>query len=522
MSDAHPARRSFVARYGPQDSISPDDLESGLKWLQRNAILGKIMNTLTVGAFLTAFALEIGASNAVIGVLAAVPQLGNIGQLLGVYLIERLRVRRAVCIGFGMAVRPMLLVIATSVLIPNHVAALAVLVAALAVRYLLGSVMLCSWNSWLRDLVPDDQRAGFLARNLRATTFFGMLISLSAAAFIDGWRAWQVADPKFAYSLIFITAFVIGCYNVYTLTRIPEPRMATPKEKLDLLDVLKRPIADLHFRQALLFFGSWNFAINLATPFFTVHMLKRLDLDLMTVILFAVISQTANILAVPQWGRLVERYSSKAVLSVCAPAFLLSVLAWTLTTFPDRYILTLPVLFMIHVVTGMATAGVAVASGNLGMKLAPRGEATAYLSANSLVNSLAAGVAPVIGGLLADFFLSRGFSVLFYWESPQAGIMIEAVRIQEWDFFFIFAAVLGLYSLHRLSIIHEAGAVKEGPVLAEFMQAARDGLRTLSTVAGLFAVTDFRFGFRRRQVRRHRGSGPPGAPEPVVAPPPQG
>src|SRR3989338_5254001 len=106
MSDAHPARRSFAARYAPQDSISPDELESGLKWLQRNAVLGKIMNTLTVGAFLTAFALEIGASNAVIGVLAAVPQLGNVGQLLGVYLIERLRVRRAVCIGFGMMVRP--------------------------------------------------------------------------------------------------------------------------------------------------------------------------------------------------------------------------------------------------------------------------------------------------------------------------------------------------------------------------------------------------------------------------------
>jgi len=521
MSDAHPAKRSFAARYAPQDSISPDELESGLKWLQRNAVLGKIMNTLTVGAFLTAFALEIGASNAAIGVLAAVPQLGNVGQLLGVYLIERLRVRRAVCIGFGMMVRPMLLVIAAAVLIPSPMVALAVLVVALAVRYLLGSVMLCSWNSWLRDLVPDDQRAGFLARNLRATTFFGMLISLAAAGFIDGWRTWQVADPKFAYSLIFLTAFVIGCYNVYTLTKIPEPRMAAAKEKFDLLKVLKRPIRDLHYRQSLMFFGSWNFAINLATPFFTVHMLQRLDLDLMTVILFAVISQTANILALPQWGRLIERYSSKAVLSVCAPAFLLCILAWTLTTFPDRYILTLPVLFMIHVVTGTATAGVAVASGNLAMKMAPRGGATAYLSANSLVNSLAAGVAPVIGGLLADFFLTRGFSVLFYWESPQAGIMIEAVRIQEWDFFFIFAAVLGLYSLHRLSTVHEEGAVKEGPVLAEFMQAARDGLRTLSTVAGLYAVTDFRFGFRRRKTKR-RGSRPPHPPEPVVAPPPQG
>jgi len=520
MPDAAPASRSLAARYGPQDHIAADDLESGLKWLQRNAVLGKIMNTLTVGAFLTAFALEIGASNVVIGVLAAVPQLGNVGQLLGVYLIERLRVRRAICIGFGMAVRPMLLVIAASVLIPSPTAALGILVAALAVRYLLGSVMLCSWNSWLRDLVPDDQRAGFLARNLRATTFFGMLISLAAAGFIDGWRTWDVADPKFAYALIFLTAFAIGCYNVYTLTKIPELRMAKPREKFDLLGTLKRPIADLHYRQVLMFFGSWNFAVNLATPFFTVHMLKRLDLDLMTVILFAVISQTANILALPQWGRLVERFSSKAVLSVCAPLFLLCILAWTLTTWPDRYILTIPVLFVIHVLSGTATAGVAVASSNLAMKMAPRGEATAYLSANSLVNSLASGVAPVIGGLLADFFIHRGFSVLFYWEAPQAGVMFEAIHIQAWDFFFVFAAAIGVYSLHRLSVIHEEGTVKEAAVLAEFMQAARDSLRTLSTVAGLHAVIDFPLGFTRRRAKRRPASNPRPLHEPFV--PPQG
>lgn len=511
MSESRSLLARLARRYPPRDEIPAAELESGLKWLQRNAVLGKIMNTLTVGAFLTAFALELGASNVVIGVLAAVPQLGNVGQLLGVYLIERLRVRRAICIGFGMIVRPMLLVIAASVLIPDETLALGILVCALAVRYLLGSVMLSGWNAWLRDLVPDDQRAGFLARNLRATTFFGMLISLAAAGFIDGWRAWNVADPKYAYALIFFTAFVIGCVNVYTLTRIPEPRMAAPAEKFDLLTILRRPFADFHFRQALLFFGSWNFAVNLATPFFTVHMLKRLDLDLMTVILFAVISQTANILALPQWGRLIERYSSKAVLSVCAPLFLLCILAWTLTTWPDRYILTLPVLFVIHVLSGIATAGVAVASGNLAMKLAPRGEATAYLTANSLVNSLAAGVAPVIGGLLADFFLTRGLSVLFYLEGPdEGGVLIEALRLQAWDFFFILAAVIGLYSLHRLGIIHEEGTVKEGAVLGEFMQSARDGLRTFSTVAGLYSIIDFPLGFARRRRKAKGKTDPPG------------
>ena len=34
----------------------------------------------------------------------------------------------------------------------------------------------------------------------------------------------------------------------------------------------------------LAFLGSWNFAVNLAAPFFTVHMLKRMDLSLALVV----------------------------------------------------------------------------------------------------------------------------------------------------------------------------------------------------------------------------------------------
>jgi len=43
---------------------------------------------------------------------------------------------------------------------------------------------------------------------------------------------------------------------------------------------------------------------------------------------------------------------------------------------------------------GVAMAGVTLASGNIGLKLAPKGEATVYLASSNLVNSIAAGIAP--------------------------------------------------------------------------------------------------------------------------------
>ena len=48
-----------------------------------------------------------------------------------------------------------------------------------------------------------------------------------------------------------------------------------------------------------------------------------------------------------------------------------------------------------------------MASGNIGLKLAPKGEATTYLASNSIVNSLAASMGPILGGTFADYFAKR-------------------------------------------------------------------------------------------------------------------
>jgi hypothetical protein len=68
------------------------------------------MDTLSVGAFITAFALELGASNIVIGLLAAIPHLTQVLQICGVYIDDRWRNRRLISVVFTSLSRPMFLV----------------------------------------------------------------------------------------------------------------------------------------------------------------------------------------------------------------------------------------------------------------------------------------------------------------------------------------------------------------------------------------------------------------------------
>lgn len=267
--------------------------------------------------------------------------------------------------------------------------------------------------------------------------------------------------------------------------------MAPAEGKENFFALLVQPFKDSNFKELIMFLGSWNFAVNLAAPFFTVYMLRRLQLDLSVIIAFSILSQIINITFLRIWGGFSDRFSNKSVLGVSGPLFMACILAFAFTTMPEKHILTMPLLVVIHIFMGISTAGVTLASGNIGLKLAPKGQATAYLAANSLVNSLAAGIAPILGGTFADFFADRQLSLMFKWTSPGRELAFQTLNFQHWDFFFLFAFLIGLYCIHRLTKVREIGEVEEEIVVRELITQVRRDMRNLSTVGGLRQMVNF-------------------------------
>lgn len=372
--------------------------DHNVKWITRNGIGIQIMETLAVGAFLTAFALELGASNLTIGILAAIPHLSQLAQIPATYAVERLRTRRRIYRISGWVARPMMLVIGAAAFLPDSLG-LKVIMAAFFVRYFAGAFLTCSWNSWMRDLVPEKVMGKVFGRRQQIMIGGGVVLTLFAAGFVDSWPRFFHLDVVYAYSVIYSLAFVGGIYSVWATGKIDEPEMEPLVEKIDIIAQLRAPFHDRNYRRLISFLASWNFAINLAAPFFTVHMLRKMGLDLTVVMGFAILSQITAYIMVAQWGNIADRFSNKSVLAVCAPLFVLAIFTWTFTTMPETHALTLPLLFLIHMATGAASAGVTLASGNLTLKLAPKGKATGYLAANSMVNALAAGSASMIGSV---------------------------------------------------------------------------------------------------------------------------
>lgn len=251
-------------------------------------------------------------------------------------------------------------------------------------------------------------------------------------------------------------------------------------------------------KKLMAFSGSWTFAVNLAGPFFTVYMLKRLDFSLSFIVGLSIVSQVTHLVFLRIWGRFTDRFSNKSVLQVSGPLFLFSILAWTFTTLPDKHMLTIPLVVLIHIFMGMSTAGINLGAGNIGFKLAPQGKATAFLTVNNFINSLAAGISPIIGGKLADIVTRYQLSWTLKWSGPDKVISVETLNFQSWDFFFAIAFLIGLYSMHRLSMVKEQGEVDEKIVFNELVSETRKEIQNFTTIGGMrqminFPYTAFRY-----------------------------
>ena len=112
------------------------------------------------------------------------------------------------------------------------------------------------------------------------------------------------------------------------------------------------------------------------------------------------------------------------------------ILGWTFTTMPARYDLTVPLLMVLHITVGIAIAGFTLATGNIGMKLSSPKDATAKLAVLSVVNSLVAGAAPILGGLLVDFVAANELEWILVWKGQTSTLMFPTFSLQNWDFFF--------------------------------------------------------------------------------------
>ncbi|MBB5711489.1 MFS transporter [Sphingomonas xinjiangensis] len=493
----------------PQHSVSEPERDYALRQLVTESAFASTTTALTSGVILTAFALHLGASNLVIGVLASAPFLGQLLQAPTILLVERLRQRKLISVASSLIGRGMLALMALSAFLPRDLAIGALILGQLVLCGM-AAVGSCAWSAWMRDLAPEDRLGWVFARRTSFAAAISLVAGIAAAVVLDrtpegSW--WRSVTFGALYGL----GFVSGLVSAWLTARIPEPAMPPqPDVQLGLMALLREPLTDRNFRQLTIFLAAWQFAINLATPFFTVFIVQQLGFDMTFVMVLSVVSQLSNLIALRNWGALADRFANKSVLLVAAPTYIACIVAMIGASQIAHGPWLVAYLVVLHLIMGGAVAGATLATTSIALKLSPKGSSTAYVATAGLATAVAAGIAPILGGAFADFFRLRQFELLLRWTSPQGVAIVSPLRLSQWDFYFLIAGVLGLYAIHRLALVQETGEIRRREMVQQVLLHTRRSVRNISTVAGLRGLTDLPAGFlrdaslRARFLRRQR------------------
>lgn len=494
--DRQPRQARRGAGLGPIPHVSPEELQTGQRALVLDLAWASLCGAFSGGVILSAFALALGATPVQVGLLAAIPFIAQAAQLPASLLIERMRQRRRIAVVTLTAARVAVLCTAALPLLPQRDLALNGLMLAQLLIAALNAVGGCAINSWLHQLIPHEQLGNFFSRRLFFGTVVACVGTLAAGAMIDRMSA---GGPLRAYAIAFFLAGLAGFVSSSYIARAPEPVMHNAGPATDLLQRLLAPFRDPQFRPLLIFMCAWAAASNIAAPFITVYLIEQRGYAVTTVTTMWVVSQVANALTLYLWGRLSDRLSNKAVLAVALPANFVCIIALAFVDAVHDPGWQLGALYAIHLALGVASGGIGLATGNLGLKLAPAGQGTPYLAAVGLMSAFAGGIAPIAAGSLAAAFKASEVSAVLRWVSPGSAGEMAIVTFAHWEFLFVIAALAGLYVIHALSRIDEGPEVSERQVVQEFALEAWRSLNSLSSVGGTLGNL---FPFERLTERR--------------------
>jgi len=314
------------------------------------------------------------------------------------------------------------------------------------------------------------------------------IIGISLALFVDYIKREYPALELNTYSIMFSMAGIIGIVGIFFLSRTPEPLSELTQE--NIFSLLKRPLMDKNFLRLLAFNSVWIFALNIATPFFIVFLMKKIGLSISYIIAFTITSQLFSILTIRLWGAFADRYSNKNIIGICAPIYILCLIGWCFVGIYSHMYANLLLLFFIYAFTGVATSGITLSLTNISLKLSPPKEAIVYLSAKNIITSFFSSLSPLLGGLLADFFSNRSLEINAQWAGPKLNKVVHLLSLHQWNFLFLIGAFLAIIAIQLLFTVKETGEVERNVVMRTMRSTLKNSLKDYFIIGQLISLRD--------------------------------
>jgi MFS family permease len=346
------------------------------------------------GAALTGWALHLGMSTALVGMVGALPVVAQVLQLAGAFLTARFGHRRTALVAIAVS-RQAFLPLAVLPLLPlGPDGRRTLLLVAAGAHHGIGILANNAWNVWMGEMVPPSLRGRYFGRRTALCAVAGGCCALAAGLALDHGEHRALAGP--VLQGLAALACVAGAASVPLMARQHASEVVRRPFGW-ALRAMRRPLADARARRVVAYAVAWNGACGLSAPFFGLFLLRDLGTGYTLLAAQGAGLALSRIAGSSAWGRAVDRVGSKRVLLACTCGLALSPLAWLACT-PGR----LWPLALETALGGLLLGGHGVASFALPLSVAPARERPFYLGAVAVAGGASFAVTSAIGGVLAS------------------------------------------------------------------------------------------------------------------------
>lgn len=372
----------------------------GMNVSTTEGILATVWTSLSLGTIPQAYALYLGASGLIIGILSAVQALAGLLTLPAAIMVDRRNERRNFVAAIAGGGRILWFLVALSAFLLPHGGALGVLLLVMFVSWAGVQMGVPAWTSWMNDLVPAGMRGRYFARRNISLGLAGLGAALVFTRFLDFMKAKYT--PEIAFACVFGIAGVVGVANMLTLFRQPEPLKAPTKERSTFnVEYFSVPFRNVPFRRFLSHFALWVFAQGVAGPFFGVYMLDTLKYSTFKAQAVSGWASACTLLAAPLVGYLVDKYGNRPLYKIAYVVVCFVPLFWVLT--PQHMPgVTLAVLLVAQFISGVVGAILVITQFNLMLRLSRADQMPRYSAVWSAAAGIAGFAAPAAGGILVN------------------------------------------------------------------------------------------------------------------------
>jgi MFS family permease len=347
--------------------------------------------------FVSVFAIRLGASNILVGLLVSLPALVNIFWLIpSARIIERQRRRLPVIVlaGFLQRLGYLLIALMPFVFRVDQPEALVGLVALVTFPTAIASV---AFTSLLADVVPADKRAQVVSTRNVLVSIVSTITVLVSGKLLD------LLPFPLNYQLLFGVGFAASLVSLYYVSRIKvadaSGAESRPRHKTRPAINLRRSLKQLMSHGDFVRFSAsafiFHWGLYLPSALYAIYRVKNLGASDTWIGLLSMVQNAVTILTYFYWGRVAGRRGNRRVLLISSLGVVLYPVLTGLS--PRVELLLLP-----SVVAGIFGAGFNLSFFNTLLEVCPQERRPSYVAINTTLINVAAFLAPLLGTSLTN------------------------------------------------------------------------------------------------------------------------